>query len=264
MASQHPDAPVIEVRQVSVAFDKRPVLTDVNLEARRGEVLTIMGPSGCGKTTLLKCMSGLLKPDFGNVLVGGDDITRMSERRLNTVRRRLGLVFQYAALFDYLTVEENVAFGLTRHKRMSAAELKEVVADKLSRVGLAGSETLYPSQLSGGMRKRVGLARALALDPEALLYDEPTSGLDPVTAYAVDSLIVEMADKLGVTSVVVSHDVNSVMRVSDRVVMLAGGAITAEGSVEEMRSSRVPQVMAFLRSAEATSLRAADESRPNA
>jgi phospholipid/cholesterol/gamma-HCH transport system ATP-binding protein len=213
-----------------------------------------MGASGSGKTTLLKCLCGLVKPTAGEVWVEGVNIAPLSERERMPLRLRLGIVFQYAALFDYLTVFQNVAFGLERHRRLSKAQIREIVRERLAWVGLEGIEDLYPSQLSGGMRKRVGLARALAMDPHIVLFDEPTSGLDPVNAYQIDRLITRLNRELGLTAVVVSHDVVSLMRTTHRIVMLDAGRIIAEGTPDAIRASDHPQVQAFLQMASAERL----------
>jgi phospholipid/cholesterol/gamma-HCH transport system ATP-binding protein len=219
-----------------------------------GEVVGIMGASGSGKTTLLKCLCGLVKPTAGEVWVEGVNIAPLSERERMPLRLRLGIVFQYAALFDYLTVFQNVAFGLERHRRLSKAQIREIVRERLAWVGLEGIEDLYPSQLSGGMRKRVGLARALAMDPHIVLFDEPTSGLDPVNAYQIDRLITRLNRELGLTAVVVSHDVVSLMRTTHRIVMLDAGRIIADGTPDAIRASDHPQVQAFLQMASAEQL----------
>jgi phospholipid/cholesterol/gamma-HCH transport system ATP-binding protein len=213
-----------------------------------------MGASGSGKTTLLKCLCGLVKPTAGEVWVEGVNIAPLSERERMPLRLRLGIVFQYAALFDYLTVFQNVAFGLERHRRLSKAQIREIVRERLAWVGLEGVEDLYPSQLSGGMRKRVGLARALAIDPHIVLFDEPTSGLDPVNAYQIDRLITRLNRELGLTAVVVSHDVVSLMRTTHRIVMLEAGRIIADGTPDAIRTSDHPQVQAFLQMASAEKL----------
>jgi len=206
-----------------------------------------MGMSGVGKSTLLKCTAGLIPVTSGEVMIGGVNIVGLREWRLREVRRKIGMVFQYAALFDSLSVFENVAFGLRRHRRMSEEDLRAVVAEKLSLVGLSGTQELMPSQLSGGMQKRVGLARALALDPPILLYDEPTSGLDPITAATIAELIVGMRDRLGVTSVVVTHDLALIRGVANRLGMLHRGKITAVGTWDEMQSSDDPVIKQFMR-----------------
>lgn len=237
---------MITLRHLSYSVDGKQILSDVNLNVRRGETTSIMGVSGSGKTTLIKAMAGLLRPTSGQVLIDHTDITTLSEEELNRVRHRLGVVFQYGALFDSLTVYENVAFALLRHTRLSKREIDDIVEEKLALVGLPGTQNLMPAQLSGGMRKRVGLARAIAMNPEALFYDEPTSGLDPVMTTVIDGLITEMRNKLGVTSVVVSHDLRSIFRISDRIAMLHEGTIIAYGTPDEIRQSSDERVRQFI------------------
>jgi phospholipid/cholesterol/gamma-HCH transport system ATP-binding protein len=206
----------------------------------------VMGMSGCGKTTLMHCIGGLTLPTSGEIWIGDRQIVGMTEDALNRVRERMGMVFQYAALFDSLSVYENVAFGLRRRRRLSEDEIKQSVCDKLSLVGLPDTEDLFPSQLSGGMAKRVGLARAIALAPEILLYDEPTSGLDPVVASVVDELIMQMRDKLGVTSIVVSHNLPSVFRIADKIAMLHDGQVLVFGTPDEVKGCSNPIVQQFI------------------
>jgi phospholipid/cholesterol/gamma-HCH transport system ATP-binding protein len=237
---------LITVRQLNYTIDSHSILCDVNLRVQRGETVSIMGVSGSGKTTLLKIMAGLVRPASGQVFIDLTDITKLSEEDLNRVRHRLGVVFQYGALFDSLPVYENVAFALIRHTHLSKAEIDDIVDEKLSLVGLPGTQRLMPSQLSGGMQKRVGLARAIAMNPEVLLYDEPTSGLDPVMTRIIDDLIKEMHDRLGVTSVVVSHALPSIFRISDRIAMLHQGTIIAYGTAAEIRASSDPRVQQFI------------------
>ncbi|MFM9872012.1 MAG: ABC transporter ATP-binding protein [Fimbriimonadaceae bacterium] len=216
---------------MSHRFDVNWVLKDINFSVAAGEIAVIMGSSGGGKTTLLKCIAGLLTPTKGEILVDEVSVVKDPEG----ARAKLGLVFQYAALFDSLDVEDNVLFGLRRKDGVSRGQEKEVLERLLTQVGLEGVEKQLPSELSGGMRKRVGLARALAMEPQVLLYDEPTSGLDPVTAYSIDRLIVETRDRLGLTSLVVSHDVSSIFRVADRIIFLDKGEILFNGLPEEFK-----------------------------
>ncbi|GIV07579.1 MAG: ABC transporter ATP-binding protein [Fimbriimonadales bacterium] len=248
------ETPALETRQLVYAVEHKTILKGIDLRVEYGERLGIMGASGSGKTTLLKCLCGLIKPTAGEVWVEGVNIAPLSERERMPMRLRLGIVFQYAALFDFLTVFQNVAFGLERHRRLRKAQIREVVRERLAWVGLEGIENLYPSQLSGGMRKRVGLARALAMDPHIVLFDEPTSGLDPVNAYQIDQLITRLNRELNLTAVVVSHDVTSLMRTCDRIVMVDDGQIIASGAPVDIRVSEHPKVQAFLRMASAESL----------
>ncbi|MCX6376298.1 MAG: ABC transporter ATP-binding protein [Armatimonadetes bacterium] len=237
---------MITVRQLRYRIDEKGILHDVNLRIQRGETVSVMGVSGSGKTTLLKIIAGLIRPTSGQVFVDLSDITKLSEEELNRVRHRLGVVFQYGALFDSLTVYDNVAFALIRHTHLSKAEIDDIVDEKLGLVGLPGTQNLMPSQLSGGMQKRVGLARAIAMSPEVLLYDEPTSGLDPVMTTVIDDLIMEMHDRLGVTSVIVSHALPSIFRISDRIAMLHDGMIIAYGAPDEIRGSSDERVQQFI------------------
>lgn len=206
-----------------------------------------MGSSGGGKTTLLRCIAGLLSPTKGEITVEGIDVAKDPE----AVRRQLGLVFQKAALFDYLDVRENILFGVRRQRRLTRKEADDLVARKLDLVSLEGSGDLMPAELSGGMAKRVALARALAMEPKVLLYDEPTSGLDPVTAYSIDQLIVQTRERLGMTSIVVSHDVNSVFRTAERIAFLSKGRLVFLGSIDEFRRTRDPAIVDLVEKAEA-------------
>ncbi len=227
--------------------DGKQVLKGVSVSITKGEIFAVMGASGCGKTTFLKLLGGLIRPSSGKITMLDYELEKMHENELSKVRRKFQLVFQYSALFDSLTVEQNVAFGARRHKRVTAAESKKIVAEKLALVGMSGSEHMYPSQLSGGMQKRVGLARALALEPDVLLYDEPTSGLDPITAGAINTLIKETAKRLGVTSIVVSHDVQGVFTTANRVMMLSQGVPLAIGSPNELMHHEDDTVREFIR-----------------
>lgn len=240
----------IQVAGLTLELGARPVLRGVELSVRPGEVLAVMGVSGSGKTSLLKCMAGLLRPTGGSIRIGNHDLVGMTESELNEQRTRMGMVFQYAALFDSLSVYENVVFGLRyqerRGKRVDEVTLRRIAGESLAAVGLAGSEDLLPSQLSGGMRKRVGLARALATNPQVVFYDEPTSGLDPIVARMIDDLIVHVRDSLGVTSVIVSHDVGSVLRCADRAALLHDGVIQFCEPPAVLRESRDPLARQFL------------------
>lgn len=238
---------MIKALQLSFRVSGKSILRRLDLHVNKGETVAVMGMSGAGKSTLLKCMGGLLKPTGGRMLIDETDIARMPEHELNIVRRKIGMVFQYAALFDSMTVFDNVAFGLRRHTKMTEAEIADVVNAKLTMVGLPRTEALMPAELSGGMQKRVGLARAIAMEPEIILYDEPTAGLDPITAATIAELIVKARDELNVTSVVVTHDVPTVKRVANRVAMLHRGRIVAEGTPEEMENSDNPVVQQFMR-----------------
>jgi phospholipid/cholesterol/gamma-HCH transport system ATP-binding protein len=238
--------PVIELEGVHRAFRGQSVLRGVDLSIREGETFTILGGSGSGKSVCLKHMIGLLKPDAGCVRVFGEDISRLSEYRLIPVRKALSMIFQSAALFDSLNVYENVAYPLREHMRWSKERIAARVAECLEAVGLAGVEFKMPAELAGGMRKRVGVARGIALEPRAILYDEPTTGLDPANQRRVANLIVSLQRRLQVTSVVVTHELDLCFAVSDRVGLLKGGRIVAVGSADEIRTSENPDVRAFL------------------
>jgi phospholipid/cholesterol/gamma-HCH transport system ATP-binding protein len=241
---------MVHVKNLTHRFGPNTILEDISLDVSQGEILAIMGSSGGGKTTLLRCVSGLIVATEGEILVDDVDVRANPEE----ARRRMGMVFQSAALFDFMTVYENVLFGVQRQLRLKKEVEREVVASALDRVGLQGSEGKMPSELSGGMRKRVGLARALALRPRVMLYDEPTTGLDPITTYTIDELMVSVCRELQVTSLVVSHDVNSVFRVADRVAFLHRGRVIFLGTPEEFKESREESIREILHKAQATKL----------
>jgi len=209
-------------------------LTDINLTVQRGQIVVIIGGSGAGKTTLLKILIGLDRPTSGHVWFNGIDLSTLGEVALNKQRKKFGMVFQYSALLDSMTVFENVAFPLREHSRLSNREIRERVIDKLATLNLYGVDQLMPSQLSGGMKKRVGLARALMLEPEVLLYDEPTSGLDPLSSRLVDELIESTRSLFGVTSIVISHDMAGALQIADSIVLLADGCVKAAGTPEQL------------------------------
>jgi phospholipid/cholesterol/gamma-HCH transport system ATP-binding protein len=236
---------MIEIRDVHKSFGGNHVLRGINLQVPEGATTVIIGASGSGKSVLIKHMIGLLRPDAGRVIVEGEDTTVLSERELERVREKFGMVFQSAALFDSMTVGENVGFPLREHRRLREREIDDIVAQKLSLLSLEGAEGLAPAELSGGMRKRVGLARAIVLDPRIILYDEPTTGLDPITANSVDEMIIEAKEQLGVTSVVITHDIASSFRVGDYVAMIHEGVIVDQGSPAKIRSSSHPYVQKF-------------------
>jgi phospholipid/cholesterol/gamma-HCH transport system ATP-binding protein len=238
--------PVVEVTDLSRKFGDRIVLDDLSFKIHRGETLVIMGGSGCGKSTLLRHIIGVMKPTAGSVKIFGDEITTMHDREIADVRRRFGMLFQSGALLASLTVGENVALPLLQHTDMSAEEVQEIVTQKLQTVGLTGFENLKPAEISGGMKKRVGLARALALDPELLFSDEPTSGLDPIMTAVVDRLTLELTQGSGMTAVVVTHDMTSAFRIATRMIMLGRGTIIAQGTPDEIRTSPDPEVQQFI------------------
>ena len=239
-------ASAIDLHKLYKAFDGNQVLQGLDLTIEAGEILTILGGSGTGKSVLLKLIIGLLKPDAGQILVEGEDIVPLLEEELLKVRRKVGMLFQGAALFDSLSVRENVAFPLREHTRMTEAEVRGRVEEVLALVGMAGVEEKLPSELSGGMRKRVGLARAIALTPRIVLYDEPTTGLDPRNVDKINELITDLRAKLHVTSVVVTHDIQSALRISDRVALLSDGRVADTGTPAEIAQAKHPVVQEFL------------------
>ncbi len=237
---------IIEFKNLKKFFGPRKVLDGINFSIGAGEIVFILGTSGTGKSVLLKNIVGLMKPDAGSILVNGIDVTQLSEDELFPVRKVCGMVFQHPALFDSLTVFENVAFGLRRHFDLSEEVIRERVQESLDLVHLAGVESKLPGQLSYGMQKRVSLARTLAIQPQILLFDEPTTGLDPVTTAAVNQLIQELSRKLKTTSVVVSHDMKCALEIADRIIFLDKGHIIETGTTEEILKSQHPLVVDFL------------------
>ena len=228
------------------SFNDKQIYKDLSLSVLEGETLTIIGGSGMGKSVLLKCLIGLIEPDSGQIIFEGRDLTHYSEEEFLAVRLKVGMVFQGAALFDSLSVGENIAYPLREHTpEMPASEIEKTVSRTLKLVDLPDIESMRPSDLSGGMRKRVGLARAIATDPEVILWDEPTTGLDPVTTRNIDDLIKLMKERLGCTSMVVTHDMDSAFAVSDRIAMLANQTIIQVGTVDEMKNSKVTEVRQF-------------------
>jgi phospholipid/cholesterol/gamma-HCH transport system ATP-binding protein len=237
---------MIKLIDVHKSFGKQHVLRGVHLDIEDGKTTVIIGKSGGGKSVLLKHIIGLLQPDSGQVLIDGVDITKLNDKLLNETRKKFGMLFQEAALFDSMTVGENVAFPLREHTKFKEEEIREIVADRLRDVGLTGIEQKLPSELSGGMRKRVGLARAIALHPQIVLFDEPTTGLDPVMTEAINQLIMETQNKLHLTCVVISHDLGSIFKISDKIAMLYEGEIIAYGGPDEIKSSPNPVIVQFL------------------
>lgn len=237
---------MIEARQLKKSFGPQRVLDGVNLRVEKGESVVIIGRSGGGKSILLKHLIGLLQPDEGEVIIAGETIARMNERQLLKVRRKFGMLFQGAALFDSLTVAENVGFVLQREGKLSEAEITRKVDQALDRVDLGGTQNKKPAELSGGMRKRVGLARAIVYQPEIVLYDEPTTGLDPIVADSIDQLIVRVREQLEVTTVAVTHDMRSARRIGQRILMLYNGRIHFTGTPDEVFQSKDPVVYRFV------------------
>jgi len=237
---------MIEVRGLKKRLGNKQVLDGLDLDVEQGETVVVLGPSGTGKSVLLKHMIGLMQPDAGSLRVAGEEIVGMDEPGLDRVRLKFGMLFQGAALFDSMTVGENVALGLTEHSNVPPAEIRRRVTERLGWVGLKDVEQMKPASLSGGMRKRVGLARALAMDPEIILYDEPTTGLDPITGDVINQLIRALQHQLGVTSVVVTHDLMSAYKVGDRLAMLYQGRVVFIGSPDEVRETDHPMVRQFI------------------
>ena len=237
---------MIKIIDLKKSFNSKKVLDGTNLEIEKGKITVIIGRSGEGKSVLIKHIIGLLKPDSGQILLDGQDITKMTERELNEVRRRFGMLFQGAALFDSLTVGENVAFPLREHAGMPEADLKEVIKEKLRLVGLKDVENMMPADLSGGMKKRVGLARAIDMDPEIVLFDEPTTGLDPIMSDNVATLILDTQRDLKTTYIVITHDISLTYKIADKVAMLHEGKIVEQGDVEYVKSSVNPILRQFV------------------
>jgi len=237
---------IIGIKNVYKAFDSKEVHTGVTLSIKKGENITVLGGSGSGKSVLLKEITGLLKPDSGDVIVEGQNIVPMDERELVNVRKNIGMLFQGSALFDSLTVEENIAYPLRENASFLENEIKEIVARNLELVGLPGIEDKMPSDLSGGMKKRVGLARAMAMNPKILLYDEPTTGLDPPNITRINQLIRDMQAQFGITGVIITHDVQSAFEISDRVAFLYHGKIVFTGTVEEAKNTDVEILSDFI------------------
>jgi phospholipid/cholesterol/gamma-HCH transport system ATP-binding protein len=236
----------ITLKQISKSFGQQKVLDQLDLTLESKKITCIIGRSGGGKSVLLKHIIGLVKPDTGQIFVDDIDISTLNESELNEIRKNFGMLFQDAALFDSMTVGENVAFPLKEHRRLPKKEMEQIITDKLLQVGLTGVTEKMPSELSGGMRKRVGLARALALDPKIILFDEPTTGLDPIMCDAIDRLIVETQQNTGSTCVVISHDIESTFKIAHRIAMLYKGKIIAYGSPEDIQSSSNPVLKQFI------------------
>lgn len=239
---------LVRVENLSLSINGREILRDISFEVYEGEIFTILGGSGSGKTTITKCLVGLYKPTAGKVYVFGKDISKLNQRELDEIRRKIGYVFQGAALFDSIRVWENVVFYHLEHGRFKEEDLKLMATKYLRMVGLSERELdLYPSELSGGMKKRVGIARAIAIEPTLIIYDEPTSGLDPITSRLIDQLILELRDKTKTTAIVVSHDLVSAFSISDRILILKEGQVVQIGKREEILNSDIAFVREFLK-----------------
>jgi len=228
---------MIEIIDIHKSFKTQKVLNGVNLLVEKGAITVIIGGSGSGKTVFLRHLIGLVKPDQGKILINDNDITSLDDRELNKVRERFGMVFQNAALFDSMTVEDNVGFYLNEHTNLEKESIRDRVSLSLKQVGLDNTQKKYPSQLSGGMKKRVGIARALIMKPDIILYDEPTTGLDPITTDVIDNLILKTTNDIGATAVVVSHGINEIFKIADKIAMLYKGQIIAEGNPDQIRAS---------------------------
>ncbi|HBU07810.1 MAG: ABC transporter ATP-binding protein [Omnitrophica WOR_2 bacterium RIFOXYB2_FULL_45_11] len=237
---------MIEIKNIYKNFNSSKILKGLSLNIADGETKVIIGRSGCGKSVLLKHIMGVLRPESGEIIIDGKDIAKISSKELNKLRMRMAMVFQGGALFDSLTVGENVGFTLYEYSKLSAREIEHRVEESLSNVELCGIQKLLPSELSGGMKKRVAIARALCVNPEIILYDEPTTGVDPITADSINELIRSLHDKLKVTSIVVTHDMKSAYRIADKIAMLYHGKIIAEGSAEEIQRTNHPVVYQFI------------------
>lgn len=237
---------MIDLINVNKSYNEFAVLKNINLSVKKGETLAIIGASGSGKSTLLKLMIGLQRPTSGEIWIKQQEISKLDEMQLDKIRLTMGMVFQYSALFDSMTVAENIGFGLTEHSDLSTAEIDKIVDEKLSLVGLDKFKQYMPNELSGGMKKRVSLARAIAFEPEIILYDEPSSGLDPIMAGKIDNLIKYTQQRMGVTSVVVTHDMDSAYYIADRIAMIYNGEIIALGDAQSIKNSTDERVQEFI------------------
>ena len=237
---------MIKIKNICKEFNGKPALKNINMEIKDGETLAIIGGSGSGKSTLLRLMIGLIRPTSGELWIGDQEISHLSDSELDKVRLRMGMVFQYSALFDSMTVGDNVAFGLREHTKLSEKEISKIVAEKLELVGLPGMENYMPGELSGGMKKRVSLARAIAFEPEIIFYDEPSSGLDPIMTAKIDELILSTQKQLNVTSIVVTHDMVSACHIADRIAMIYEGELIAIDTVENFKKLQDERVQAFM------------------
>ncbi len=237
---------MIQIIDLHKSFGEKKVLNGVNLQVQHGETMVVIGQSGCGKSVLIKHVIGLLKPDKGQIVVDGVEITCLRDDELHDITRRFGMLFQGTALFDSMTVGQNVSFGLERYTGYPREKIQELVKENLAKVGLRGVDNLMPYQLSGGMRKRVALARAIAYSPDIILYDEPSTGIDPIRADAINDLIIKMKKELGVTTLIITHDMVSAYKVADRIAMLYEGKIVEVGTPEDIRNTSNPVVQQFI------------------
>ncbi len=248
MPNTHSDT-LLELRDITFGYGEQPVLSGLDMHFRRGQVVAVMGGSGCGKTTILRLIAGLVRPQSGRVLFEGTDIANTTEAELYALRRKMGMLFQFGALFTDMSVFENVAFPLREHIDLPEALLRDLVMMKLNAVGLRGARDLLPAEISGGMARRVALARAIALDPTLLLYDEPFAGLDPISLGIIANLIRRLNDALGATSIIVTHDVPESFAIADKIYFIANGGVLAAGTPDELRASKDPSVRQFIEAA---------------
>ncbi|MBI5894178.1 MAG: ABC transporter ATP-binding protein [Deltaproteobacteria bacterium] len=237
---------MIKINELKKSFNNKKVLDGINLDVEQGKITVIIGRSGEGKSVLIKHIIGLLKPDEGNIMLDGEELTAMDEKELNNIRKRFGMLFQGAALFDSMTVAENVGFPLREHTDKHEDEIMDIVRDKLKRVGLVGVEDMMPADLSGGMKKRVGLARAIAMDPEIVLFDEPTTGLDPIMSDSIAHLMLETQKDLKTTYIAITHDIALTYKIADKVAMLHEGRIIETGTVDEIKATINPVLRQFI------------------
>ena len=238
--------PIISFKKLNITFGENVVINNIDLDIRQGETLAVLGPSGSGKSTILRAMIGLLQPTAGEIFVQGEQVSSLDEDGWNKLRQKMGMVFQYSALFDFLTVGENVAFGLRQHTDKSESEIQGIVDEMLELVGLPQSKEQYPAELSGGMKKRVGIARAIVLNPKYLFCDEPNSGLDPRTSIVIDDLIIEITKEYNMTTIINTHDMNSVMEIGEKIVFLFKGQKDWEGNSSEILSATDENLNAFI------------------
>jgi phospholipid/cholesterol/gamma-HCH transport system ATP-binding protein len=238
---------LIEIRDLWKRFGSNQVLKGLDLTIEEGETIVIIGQSGCGKSVLLKTIVGLLSPDKGEIVIDNTSLRRIKKRRLYEIRRKIGMVFQSSALFDSLSVWENIGLGLIEHSKIPHRKIRQIAREKLELVGLTDVDEKYPAELSGGMKKRVGIARAIAMEPEFVLYDEPTTGLDPIIADRINNLIIELQEKLNITTIAVTHDMTSAYKIANRIAMMYDGKIIFDGSPKEIQNTDNPYVQQFIK-----------------
>lgn len=237
---------MIRIVNLYKSFNGQEVLRGINLEIEKGKTTVILGPSGCGKSVLIKHILRLLTPDSGSIFINGQEITKLDAKGMNNILKKLGVLFQGGALFDSMTIGENVAFPLYEHKKFPVSEIPMRVRESLNLVGLSGTENKYPSELSGGMKKRAAMARAIVMEPEILIFDEPTTGLDPITSDQIDNLIIEFNKRFNITNIVISHDIPGTFKIAHKIAMMYSGKIIEEGTPDEFRRSKNPVVRQFL------------------